>query len=282
MTVTVAIAQVTARAFEAERNREMTVAVAEDAFDRGAHLVVLPELIVPGYALEERGLEEAAEPLQGPTLAAWRRLAARRKGYLAGGFCERAEGRLFNSAVLVGPDGLALHYRKLHLFDREKHIFAPGNLGLPIAQTAIGVLGLCVCYDLRFVEVARALSLRGAELIAVPTAWVAGFDQQRWDSEGFCPQARGVALQANLDQVFIACASQAGEGEGFEFLGSSIVVDAYGKPAAGPLSGCAEELSFATIDLEDARRAQRRSGNVSPRADRRTDVYGLWFEGTRL
>ncbi len=144
------------------------------------------------------------------------------------------------------------------------------------------MLGLCVCYDLRFVEVARALALRGAELIAVPTAWVAGFDEQRWDREGFCPQARGVAVQANLDQVFMACASQAGRSGGVEFLGSSIVADPYGEPLVGPLPGATEMVALATLDLEDARRAQRRSRDISPRADRRTDVYGLWIEGTRL
>ena len=112
--------------------------------------------------------------------------------------------------MVVGPDGVELHYRKLHLFDTEKQAFAPGDLGLPVVELGFGVVGLCVCYDLRFVETARALALQGAELILVPTAWLTGFDQVRWRDDGLAPQAQGAVLQANLNQSFIACASQAG------------------------------------------------------------------------
>jgi hypothetical protein len=57
-------------------------------------------------------------------------------------------------------------------------VFTPGNLGFPVAETQLGVLGVCVCYDLRFVEVARLLALQGAELICVPAAWTGGYDRR--------------------------------------------------------------------------------------------------------
>ena len=143
-------------------------------------------------------------------------------------------------------------------------------------------VGLCVCYDLRFVETARALALQGAELILVPTAWLTGFDQVKWRDDGLAPQAEGAVLQANLNQAFIACASQAGERGDLFFLGSSVLVGPTGDLVLGPLPGTSDELALAKIDLDDADRAQHRSELITPRADRRTDVYGLILGDHRL
>ncbi len=276
---TVAIAQITGRPLASTANRARTLEVIAQAFGDGANLIVLPEMIVPGYCLDAAGLADIAEPIDGPSVVAWTELAAQHNGYVAGGFCERNREALYNTAVLVGPNGLLLHYRKLHLFDREKEIFQPGDRGLPIVETTIGTIGICVCYDLRFVEVVRALALRGAEIIAVPTAWVTGFDKRSWDTDGYCPQARGAVVQANLNQVTIACASQAGSNGDIEFLGSSLIVDPYGKPVAGPLGGDEEVLARAEIDTDAAAKARERGGLISPRADRRTDVYQLSIGG---
>jgi predicted amidohydrolase len=280
--VAIGLAQVTGAAYAAEDNRALSVGAARELFARGADLVVLPELIVSGYALDPGALAEVAEPLDGPTTAAWTEAAAAAGGWLAGGFCERDGDALFNTAVLVGPDGVALHYRKLQLFREEKHAFTPGDLGLPVVQTPFGTVGMCLCYDLRFPEIARILALKGAEIICVPTAWVAGFDAARWDAEGFATQARNALLQANLNQTFIACASQAGDHHGLQFLGSSLICDPYGKPVLGPLPGDADDLACATVDVDAATRAQEREPLIDPRADRRTDVYGLAIGGEVL
>jgi predicted amidohydrolase len=276
------IAQITSEG-DLEASLELSLGAARDLFERGARLVVLPELIVPGYRLERDFLETGAQPLNGSVTRAWQELAAGYSGFLAGGFCERDGEQLYNAAVLVGPEGIALHYRKLHLFAGEKGIFGPGDRGLPVARTEAGVIGLCVCYDLRFVETVRILALQGAELICVPTAWLPGFDQRRWDPDGYCPQARGAVLQANLDQVHIACASQAGvAGGGSEFLGSSVVCDPYGEVPLGPLPKARDELALTTIDLDAVARAHDRGSLINPFEDRRSDVYGLTLAGTVL
>lgn len=271
----VALAQITGQPYAAGENRELTLSTARAAFERGAQLVVLPELIVSGYVADRERLLDVAEPLDGASTAAWTALATEADGWIAGGFCERDGDRLYNTAVVVGPDGVLLHYRKLHPFREEKHAFEPGNLGLPVADLPFGRVGLCVCYDLRFVEVARLLALRSAELICVPTAWVTGFDKVRWDANGLAPQAHGAQLQANLNQVFIACASQVGVVGELEFLGSSLIADPFGKLAAGPLSGTGTDVAIAEIDLAEAERAQVRDPLIRPRADRRTDVYDV-------
>jgi predicted amidohydrolase len=273
--VSVGLAQITGTPFAPEENRKLAADSARELFERGAGIVVLPELIVPGYVTDADRLMPIAESLDGPTVTSWRELAAQADGVVVGGFCEREGDRIYNTAVAVDKGGVALHYRKLHLFASEKGSFSPGDCGLPVAQTSLGTLGVCVCYDLRFVETARVLALRGAELVCVPTAWLPGFDTERWDADGYCPQARGAQLQANLDQVFIACASQAGPSGDNDFLGSSLICDPYGKTVLGPLPGATTELALATIDLDAAAAAQERGNAINPRIDRRTDVYGL-------
>jgi N-carbamoylputrescine amidase len=201
---------------------------------------------------------------------------------VAGGLCERADGEIFNTAVVVGADGVLLHYRKLHLFAGEKTVFAPGDLGLPVADTSCGRLGLCVCYDLRFVEVVRALALRDVDLVVVPTAWVGGFDARPVAAGELCGQARGAAVQANLNQVFLACASQSGRHDQFRFLGNSLVADPYGEVVAPPLSDDDETVAVVDIDLDAVAAARRRSDLITPRQDRRNDVYGLWYQGDVL
>jgi predicted amidohydrolase len=252
------------------------------AFEKGADIVILPEMVAHGYVADWRRLRPLAEPVDGPSVASWTKLAARFDGYVVGGFCELDGDALYNTAVAVGPGGPILHYRKVHLFDEEKIAFQPGDLGFPVAPTRFGKIGVCVCYDLRFVEVVRLLSLQGADLICVPTAWLPGFDQERWDEHGMCPQARGAVLQANLSQVYIACASQAGRHGNLDFLGSSCLADPYGQLAAGPLPGSEDALDVTQIDIGATKRAQSRSPLIAPRADRRTDVYGIAYRGERL
>ena len=279
----VGLAQVVAAPYRVEENRVRAADAVTTAFAEGANVVVLPEMMVTGYALDRGSLLPVAEPVPGPTTETWGELAQEGGGYVVGGLCERVGDVLYNSAVVVGPDGSMIgHYRKTHLFGSEKEVFAPGDLGFPLVDTDFGVVGLCVCYDLRFVEVVRLMALQGAELICVPTAWIVGFDQVRWDSEGMSPQGRATEVQANLSQVYIAAASQVGSHDEFEFLGSSILVDPRGNRTIGPLAGKEEEIAVASIDLDETTRAQRRSALVTPRADRRTDIYGVAIEGRVL
>lgn len=271
----IGLVQTAAAPLDTGGSRARTLAGAQTAFADGADLVVVPELSVPGYVGTRDALWALAEPVDGETVRGWTSLAREHGGLLCGGFCERDGDAMFNSAVLVDGDGVLLHYRKLHLFATEKHAFAPGDLGLPVADTRIGRIGACVCYDLRFLETARILALRGAEIICVPTAWTAGFDTAQWDADGMAPQAHGAVLQANLDQAYIACASQVGAAGGVRFLGSSVLADPYGARIAGPLSSSEAEVVVTHVDVADACRALERGPLISPRADRRTDVYGI-------
>ena len=278
----IGLAQILGRPGTAEANRKASVDAAAALFEQGADIVVLPEMSVPWYSTDRAALEPLAETLDGPTVSGWQQQADLHGGLVVGGLCERGDDGIYNTAVAVGADGVVTHYRKLHLFDVEKHCFAPGDTGLTVAETAYGTIGLCICYDLRFVEVVRVLALRGADLVCVPTAWIRGFDRRQYADGELIPHAEGALVQANLSQVFIACASQVGSGDGAEFLGSSVLADPYGRIAAGPLSTVREQLEVADVDLSEARRAQARSELIQPRADRRTDVYAILHNGEAL
>jgi predicted amidohydrolase len=277
----VGIVQLEGGPLDADRARETTVTAAAALFEQGADLVVLPELAVPGYVLGAPEFAALAEPLGGPTVGAWTELAAAHGGLVCGGFAERDGDLLYNTAVLVDGDGVVVHYRKLHPFDREKLVFAPGDRGLPVADTRLGRIGVCVCYDLRFVETARLLALQDADLICVPTAWTGGFDPDGDEADPI-PQAQGAMLQANLNQVFLACASVGGRHEETVFLGSSLVVDPWGKALVGPLSKTDPGRELVRLELGDAVASRVRGPLISPRQDRRTDVYGLLLDGETL
>jgi N-carbamoylputrescine amidase len=257
--------------------RERTAAIAAAALRAGSDVVVLPELAIPGYTTEKTVLERFGEPLDGPATRAWREAAAAGDGYVVGGFCERAEGKLYNTAVAVSAQGVILHYRKAHLFADEKDVFAPGNLGFPVTETRLGILGICICYDLRFVEVARLLALQGVELVCIPAAWIGGYDRQQPSGENWPDQVTGLLTQANLNQIFVAAASFAGSGG--HFLGSSVIADPYGHPLAGPLARDQEEVATARADLPATAAAQHRSPLIHPREDRRNDLYRIEYRG---
>jgi N-carbamoylputrescine amidase len=272
----VAVAQIRCDAADDAGRVGATVAAIGTAAADGADLVVLPELAACGYRLNARHLGLRAEPGDGSglVLSAWRD-AARRWGItVVGGFAESTGAAIANAAVLIGPAGDVIGtYRKLHLFGPEHGLFTPGDRGLPIFEVGDARVGVLVCYDLRFPEAARIVALQGAQVIAVPTAWVEGFDVALPEGPRI-PHVDGVIVQANLNQVHVAAADQVGEQDGFVFLGRSLVVDSFGQVLLGPLPSCDEAVVTVDVDLDAVERAQHRGPGISPRENRRTDVYG--------
>ncbi len=183
-------------------NLEAAEALVDEAVAAGAGLVVLPEYF--SVAGTPSFLRQHAEPLDGPTVA-WGSAVARRHGIhlLAGSFPERPGGtegagdRLHNTSCLLGPDGsVAAVYRKIHLFDVdldgtsfcESATMAPGTeltVAPPLPVTSVGlppvVVGLSVCYDLRFPEPYRIMALEGATVLVVVAAFTAATGPAHWE-----------------------------------------------------------------------------------------------------
>ncbi|WP_170929037.1 carbon-nitrogen hydrolase family protein [Mycobacterium paraense] len=279
MVIKIALEQLSVVAGDHQANLSLAVRRTQKAFAEGANIVVLPELAISGYVVDPVLAQQLAEPLFGDSFTALGEIAAAHAGVVVYGFCERAGRDLFNSVVALGPHGLALHYRKMHLFDQEKAVYSPGDLGLPIVRTAFGVLGVCICYDLRFVEVMRILALRGVDLVIAPAAWVSGFDKSV-PGTGRTGHVDSLLAQANLNQVAAVAVSQVGGDHGGPAtLGGSVACDAYGQVLAGPLSRSHADSAMASVDLCAVRASRRRSGAIRPREDRRTDVYSLNYWG---
>lgn len=159
------------------KNRKKVLKTLSDV---EADLIVLPELAFTGYNFAEIAeLAAVAEDLQNsPTLWELSELCARKDMYIVSGFAEKSGDRFYNSAVLVGPQGLIHTYRKLHLFDREKLFFAPGNNQLQVHNVKGVHVGMMICFDWIFPEVMRSLALAGADLICHPSNLVMSYCQQ--------------------------------------------------------------------------------------------------------
>jgi predicted amidohydrolase len=145
-----------------------------------ADIIVLPELAFTGYFFEDRAeLHELAEEVSdSPTVQGLTKLCKNSSFYLVAGFAERCEEKLYNTALVIGPDGLVQRYRKLHLFNTEKEYFDPGDTPLkPIAIRGANV-GVMICFDWVFPEVARSLALQGADLLCHPANLVLAYCQK--------------------------------------------------------------------------------------------------------
>jgi predicted amidohydrolase len=238
----------------------------------GAELVALPEkwnLLASGAEMAA-----AAEPLDGPSLAAARSWARDLGVYLlAGSIAERGDdetlGRAFNTSVLIGPDGDDIaSYRKIHMFDVEAGGVAYREseyeqAGEEIVSTPIeGLeLGLTVCYDLRFPELYRILAVRGARLIAIPSAFTEATGRDHWQ----------VLLRARAieNQVFVIAPNQWGEAPPhYSSHGHSAIIDPWGvELAIAPGEEC-----FIAAELDLAGQEQTRE-ELPSLAHRRPQAY---------
>jgi len=270
----IAVAQYAPRVGEVEHNRAAAVRWAEAAAEQGADMVVLPELASSGYTFaSEAEAEASAEDVaSGATIAALIEVARASGMHIVCGVDERDGECRHNSAVLLGPSGHLATYRKLHLFYDEKSWFVPGG-ELPVVELPFGRVGMIICYDLWFPEAARALAVAGADIVAVPTNWVASFKRTVYDERGFC-QGNYVAMAtAAQNGVVMACADRIGEERGLRFLGASIIVGADGWPVAGPAPADADALLVADVELDSVARARRRTPRNDLLGDRRPDAY---------
>lgn len=244
------------------------------AADGGAGLIVLPELATTGYVFETR--EEAyahAEAVpDGPTVESFVRIAAERNVYIVGCVAERDGVTLYDTAVLVGPEGFIGRYRKTHLWNTEKLWFTPGNEGFAVYDTKIGRIGLLVCWDIWFPETARIVAQMGADIICIPTGWV-WTPPPLYDASGVCMAAYLTMTAAHANNVFIATADRIGQERGAGFMGNSLIAGTNGWPIdriAGPDE---DTIIYADVDLTAARTAPIWNQLNDLHRDRRTDLY---------
>ncbi|MGA8724156.1 MAG: carbon-nitrogen hydrolase family protein [Acidimicrobiales bacterium] len=262
-------------------NLDAATPLVEGAAARGAELVVLPEYFsVAGSAAH---LRAHAEDLAGPTVTWASELAARLDvALVAGSFPERSTdpaGKVSNTSCLVGPSGtVEALYRKIHLFDveldgttvQESAAIAAGDrlCVLPLAkyfaeEEHVPVLGMSICYDLRFPELYRILALEGATVVTVPAAFTAATGPPHWE---LLLRARAVE-----NQIYVVAAAQVGVlPQGMPAChGHSMVVDPWGDVLAELLD---DEPGFVVADVDLGRLEQVRA-QLPVLAHRRPDTY---------
>ena len=219
------------------------------AHAQGASVMILPELADTGYVfhdVDELSLHAGPIPA-GHSAQHLVALAKELKLHIVSGLAERDGKTFFNSAILCGPQGYIGKFRKLHLWNLEKLYFQPGDLGLPVFDTAIGKLGVAICYDGWFPETFRQLALQGAELVCIPTNWVPMPGQTR-EMEPMANILHKAAAHSNA--LYIACADRIGTERGQPFIGSSLIVGPTGRPLAGPASYDGDETLIAEVTLD--------------------------------
>ncbi|MFC7156868.1 nitrilase family protein [Halomarina halobia] len=235
--VTIACVQFEPHVGELGTNRRETCRLIEEAAKRGSDFIVLPELANSGYVFKNRTeAQSLAESIpDGKTVQQWADLAADRDLYIVGGYAERDGSDLYNSAVLIGPNGYIGTHRKLHLWNEEKLWFEPGN-EINVFNTEIGRIGMQICYDQWFPELSRIQAAKGADLIAEPTNWVPINEHERTAlADGEFARANYLAISnAHVNTVWFACADRIGTERGQPFLGRSLIVDPTGTTIAGP------------------------------------------------
>jgi predicted amidohydrolase len=249
---------------QVSRNLQRVIAALADA---DADLIVLPELAFTGYHFKDRAeaLALAEDPDSSETVAALAGLCKARDFSIVTGFAERRGDRVFNSALLIGPEGLRHVYRKLHLFNNEKNYFDPGDTPLEVQEVEGARIGMMVCFDWAFPEVARVLVLKGADVLCHPSNLVLGYCQQ------------AMLTRCLENRVFAVTANRFGEDKrphgAIRFTGKSQVVAPGGRLIQRALSQ-RETLFVTGIDLEEARN-KRLTPQNDLLSDRRPGYYGL-------
>jgi N-carbamoylputrescine amidase len=260
-----------------EDNLARTLAAIADAAKKGAKVVCTQELFRSPYfcQTEDAAHFALAEEVPGATTDALAKAAKKHGVVIVGSLFERrAPGLYHNTAVVLDADGsLVGAYRKMHIPDDprfyEKYYFTPGDLGFGAFDTAVGRIGVLVCWDQWYPEAARITALEGAKILFYPTAigtWTGELDFKEAHRDAWRTIQRAHAI---ANGVFVAAVNRVGREDELEFWGSSFVARPYGQLLA-EASQDREEVLLADCDLDEIERT--RQGWPFLR-DRRIDAY---------
>ncbi|MEE8121492.1 MAG: carbon-nitrogen hydrolase family protein [Anaerolineales bacterium] len=265
-----AAVQMNSKLLDPEANLKKIISLAHEASTLGAEIAVFPECAITGYSLSADEATAIAEPMPGPHT---QRLSdacrdAALTAIMVGTLEKDKQGRVFNSAALVGPDGLIASYRKTHLpyLVVDRYLTAGDTLPGPWVTSA-GRVGMLICYDIRFPEPARVLSLAGAQVILLSTAW----PRTATLYPEFMAQSR-----ASENSVFLVAANRVGEERGTSFLGRSMIIGPDGKMLA---EAGMESEEILCVDIEPSKSDHKQRIFIPGEyelylfKDRRPDLY---------
>ncbi|MGI9253126.1 MAG: nitrilase-related carbon-nitrogen hydrolase [Thermomicrobiales bacterium] len=257
---------------DVEGNLEALLRLCEEAAAGGAKLIVLPEMATTGYCWVDRAeVAPFVEPIPGPTTEVFQSFCARHGCWVVVGMAEVVEDSTvyYNSAALVGPDGVEGIYRKTHSFISEPKWAKDGDLGLPVFDTLLGRIGIAICMDAAYPETTRIPALRGADVIAFPTNWLS--------EKAPSPSWWARAVESG---VYLIAANRYGVERGVQFDGGSCIIEPDGAIHASIDTG--DGVVLATVDVARARDKQPAGCPVNLLAARRPETYGTLTLNTHL
>ena len=270
-----------------EKNLEKAEKMIRQAAEKGAQVILLPELFERPYFCQEKRYDyyDYALPVEeNPAVAMGKRLAEELDVVLPISFYEREQNVLYNSIACIDGGGELLGiYRKTHIpcdhFYQEKFYFTPGNTGFQVFETKYGTIGIGICWDQWFPETARAMAIKGAELIFYPTA-IGSEPILECDSMPHWRRCMQGHSASNLVPVIAAnrigtervepCEENAGQKSALTFYGSSFLTDETGALVASA-SRDQEEILIWTYNLDQIRENRLSWGLFR---DRRPECYG--------
>jgi len=267
----ISLVQMDVRLGAVEQNLQAMLDQLAVTRNHSAGLTIFPECALTGYCFESR--EEArrsAQSIPGPATDRFQSLLRSVGGFAVFGMLEADGERLYNAAVLMGPEGVIGSYRKIHLPCLGVDAFADfGDRPFAVYDVDGVRVGLGICYDSAFPEAARVLALQGADLIVLPTNFPSG---------AAAMVDHVLRTRAMENNVYFAACNRIGTERGFQFIGQSQVADPTGFWLARS-SGDQPEILYAEIDPEFARTKHviRVPGkhSIDRIADRRPEMYEI-------
>jgi len=257
MTVNVALIQMSC-SVDVRQNIEKAVALVRQASENGAQIVCLQELFASRYFPQTVDVKnyDLAQPLPDESVAAMQKIAAAEKLTIIVPVYECAQpGIYFNTAVIVDADGsIAGKFRKVHIPEGpqylEKYYFTPGNLGYPVFKTAYARIGVGICWDEWFPEVARILGMKGAEIIFYPSA--IGSEPDRPDYSSQAAWETVIKSHGIANGLFIAALNRVGREGDMTFYGGSFISNPFGDVLARG-DNQSDQVVAAELDLHQIR-----------------------------
>ena len=270
----IACIQITPFYADVDQNLEKAERYILEACENGANLLVVPELFNIGSVKDRQIVRNLAEKIPEGKTSQWMMGLAMEKGvYICGSILEIDGVDIYNTAILMGPDGFIGKYRKLHLCGREVHNYEPGNLGIPVFRTPIGRIAMLICQDSNFPETFRIAAMQGADIVLVPFAggdWM----EKRGFPDGMHTMVPAACMYNSLvNHIYVVGCNRTGVCNGVRKAGQSIITNTTGGLSA-PIAPYDEEvILYAEVDLVASRDKQAQSVGHGRIADRREDIY---------
>lgn len=263
--IKVAAVQTYSELDRAKVNLDGVLRNVREAAKNGARLVVFPECMNAGYVWRDRAhAVSCSDTIPGEFTENIGRLCKELSIYVAIGLSEKDGDKVYNSAVLVGPEGLIGKYQKNFLFDFDPFYFTVGNTGYPVFETPVGRIGMFICADARIPEGARMLALKGAEILLHIT------NSTTHEQHEIHEPARG-----SENELWMVCADKAGREEGLTYPGHSQIIHPDGNIVARG-SQHNHEIIYADVDTEEVAAVRQRADSLM--RGRRPKTYKLLTE----